>query len=87
MKFIDHHTRSLNSTTAIAPKDLEKAHPNMGWFTNNIIKCNFADTTQLDKDFVYMYPLGHNLNSGYPYLNLAILNDKYANNTRFVYEP
>ena len=49
LKFIDRRTKELNSTSSIVIENLEKARPTMRWFTNNFTKCNFADTTQLDK--------------------------------------
>ena len=59
----------------------------MGWFTNNFIKCNFSATEKIDKEVVYRFPLRHNLKSRYPYINCVILNDKYATDTMFAFEP
>ena len=53
LKFIDHHTRALNSTSSNAPEYLEKAHPIMGWFPKDVIKCNFAATEKLTRRFLY----------------------------------
>ena len=57
LNLINHHSISLESTTSVAPDELDKAHNSMGWFTTDILKHNFAVTTKLANGVVYRDPL------------------------------
>ena len=85
LNFIDQHIITLNSTSSIAPEDLDKDRPNMGLFSKDFIKFNFYATTKLDKEVVYREPSRHNLNSRYAYLNFVLLDDKYDMYNMFLY--